>query len=184
MGQLEGGLGVSQSCACNCKYHRSVSKKGKKRKLKHPILVTEIVLDPLHFTLFFLSTLHSVYFQMGFMFDTMPSLSFLPQVKVSLVLTFDAMLTFSTPRDPTQTPAQSSTQGSGSFRQAPQKVQRHSRNHQENRPNRNNVKENNHRTERKVPDFTKKIPNYTKAYFPKARNPLNHIFGTNCYLVK
>ena len=29
---------------------------------------------------------------MGFMFDTMPSLSFLPQVTVSLVLTFDAVL--------------------------------------------------------------------------------------------
>ena len=93
MGQLEGGLGVSQSCACNCKYHRSVSKKEKKkRRLKHPILVTEIVIGPLHFTLSFLFTLHSVYFQMGFMFDTMPSLSFLPQVTVSLVLTFDAVL--------------------------------------------------------------------------------------------
>lgn len=123
MGQLEGGLGVSQSCACNCKYHRSMSKKEKKKKrrLKHPILVTEIVLDPLHFTLSFLFTLHSVYFQMGFMFDTMPSLSFLLQVKVSLVLTFDAVLIFSTPRDPTQTPAQSSTQGSGSFRQPPRR---------------------------------------------------------------
>lgn len=121
MGQLEGRLGVSQSCACNCKYHTSVSKKEKKRRLKHPILVTEIVVGPLHFTLSFLFTLHSVYFQMGFMFDTMPSLSFLPQVKVSLVLTFDAVLIFSTPRAPTQTPAQSSTQGSGSFRQPPRR---------------------------------------------------------------
>lgn len=141
MGQLEGGLGISQFCACNCKYHRSVSKKGKKRKLKHPILVTEIVLDPLYLTLSFLFTLHSVYLQ----------------VKVSLALTFDVVLIFSTPRDRAQTPARSSTPGSGSFRQAPQKVQRHSGNHQVNRPNRTNVKENNHRTERKVPDFTKKF---------------------------
>ena len=103
MGQLEGGLGISQFCACNCKYHRSVSKKGKKRKLKHPILVTEIVLDPLYFTLSFLFTLHSVYLQ----------------VKVSLALTFDVVLIFSTPRDRAQTPARSSTPGSGSFRQAP-----------------------------------------------------------------
>lgn len=63
MGQLEGRLGVSQSCACNCKYHRSVSKKEKKRRLKHPILVTEIVVGPLHFTLSFLFTLHQFTFK-------------------------------------------------------------------------------------------------------------------------
>lgn len=46
--------------------------------LNDPVLVTEIFLDPLTFTLSFLFTPHSVYFQLAFMFDTIPSLPVRP----------------------------------------------------------------------------------------------------------
>lgn len=104
MGELEGRLGISQSCISNPKDHRSVTKKT--GGLNPPALITEIVLDPLPLLLSFLFIPHLVYFQLAFMLDTIPSLPVLSQVEISLVLTFDALSHFLPLRDPNQTPAQ------------------------------------------------------------------------------
>lgn len=150
VGQSEGGSCVCQSCAGKLKDHRSVN-------MKQQTYTSQSWLQKLSSSLFllltFLFTPHSVYFQLAFMCDTIPSLPAIGIGGPSLVLTFSAVF-MSSPREyPTEDPPCILHPG---LNKPPRKY-RYSKNHQENRPNRNNIREITHWVERKAPDFTKKM---------------------------
>ena len=109
VGQSEGGSCVCQFCAGKLKDHRSVN-------MKQLTYTSQSWLQKLSSSLFllltFLFTPHSVYFQLAFMCDTIPSLPAIGIGGPSLVLTFSAVF-MSSPEDIQQrTHHASSTQDS------------------------------------------------------------------------